>query len=293
MNNGKGKNMRKTKRIIGLLLALILSSAILYPAPAAQAAAKEKMYVVSGITIKDGSKTVNVKIKYKKGFIKKITSPGETQTFTYGKKFRLKKYVDNKSSGNFPGKETRTYTWKKNRIRKISVQGSADKNTFNYSYNKKKRVSKVNIVSEWTEDGKKVSASSKETYTYNKRGCYTRIIHEMKTGNETHKDVNTFQYDKKKNVTQRKMTMNGKNFPNSFYKAKISYKKGRVRKMTTSHLIPMGMDGKPSNLTISFTYKKVSVKKSYADRIAQQQWQLINTSPMLNGSSNGVMGFAW
>ena len=293
MNDGKEKNMRKAKRIFGLLLALILSSVILSPAPAAQAAAKKKMYVVSGITIKDGSKTIKAKIKYKKGFIKQITSPGETQTFTYGKKFRLKKYVDIKSSGNFPGKETRTYTWKKNRIKKIAVQGSYDKNTFNYIYNKKKHVRQINILSEWIEDGKKISSSSNESYSYNKRGCYTRITHEIKTGNETHKHVNSFKYDKKGNVTQRRMTIDGKNFPNSYYTAKISYKKGRVRKMTTSHLIPMGMDGKPSNLTISFTYKKVSVKKSYLDRIVQQQWQLINTSPMLNGASNGVTGFAW
>ena len=285
--------MRKTNQLFVLLLALLLSTGLLFPAQEARAAAKKVMYVVTDITIKDGSTTAKTKVKYKKGFIKKIISPKETQTFTYGKKYQLKKYVDNRNFGEFPGKETRTYTWKKNRIKKIKVQSANDKNIFTYSYNKKKQVSQIKIHSEWTEEGKKFTSDSKEAYTYNKHGNYIKTIHEIKTDGTLHKDVNTFKYDKKGNVTRRSMTIDGKRFPNSYYKAKISYKKGRVKKMTTSHLIPMGMDGKPANLTITFTYKKVSVKKAYADNIARQQWQLINTSPQLTGPSNGVTGFAW
>ena len=91
--------MRKTNQIFVLLLALLLSTGLLFPAQAARAAAKKSMYVVTNITIKDGSTTAKTKVKYKKGFIKKIISPKETQTFTYGKKYQLKIWplVNNKN----------------------------------------------------------------------------------------------------------------------------------------------------------------------------------------------------
>jgi hypothetical protein len=46
-------------------------------------------------------------------------------------------------------------------------------------------------------------------------------------------------------------------------------------------------------LSISFKYKKVKVKSAHADRIADQQWQLVNQAAGLIGPHNGVEGFAY
>ena len=287
--------MSISKKIIAIILILTIASAsvMLLPADDSYAASKKTIYVVSSVKIKNGSKTIKPKISYTKGLIKKITLPGEKMTFSYNKKKQLKKYVDNKTTGEFKGKEVVTYTWKNNLMQKRTskVPGRYDISVSTYKY-KKKQLTAGKTVSKWVEDGKNYKYVGKETYKC-KKGMPVYVGQTSNSNKEKFSTANTFKYDKKKNITRRIMTMNGKKFSNSYYKAKITYKNGRVSKMKTEHLIPMGMNEKPAKCTITVSYKKIKVKKAYAGTIEKQQWQLINNMAGFSTGSTNAPNLAW
>lgn len=289
--------MKTGKKIAALTLVLMMAFTLMPAAGLAAAKKTKTIYVVSSVKIKYGKKTINSKISYKDGFLTKINTPGDIRSFSYDKKYQLKKSTDKITSGDFKGTETRSYSWKNGNIVKIVISNSRssdEKDTTTYKYNKKDQVISSTRTSEWlNEDGNPGKDVTKSTYSYNKKGYLKSIKAETKNGSDVHITSVSYQSDKKNNIVKSSMDLDGKPFHNSYYKAKISYKNGRVSSMKTEHLIPMGMDGKPAKLTISLKYKKVNVKTSYSDRIADQQWQLINQAAGLIGPHNGVEGFAY
>ncbi len=262
----------RSKSVAWIIAIVLMASLLFLPYHPAKAAAKEKIYVVSAMKLNDGMTTLTNNKTNKKGFIKTIKSPIDIQTFTYGKKFRLKKYVSQVISGDFKGTDTWTYTWKKGLLKKKTGKSADGTETQTYTYNKKKQIK--SSANTWSNsEGTNVSQSS---YKY-KKG---HVAKETAKGTGW-TNVITYKFDKRKNVTSVSAISNGRQV--SYYKAAITYKKKGPSIIKTRRKNPM-MD-KEENLTISFTYKKIKVKKSYVKAIKEQQWKLINNA--------GCCSFAW
>lgn len=282
--------MKNGKKLLALIftLTLMLCSVTLLPAEKANAAAKKTVYVVSSMKVKKGSKTLKVKVSYdKKGFLKKISESGKTQTFSYDKKHQIKKFVDNVTTGDHKGKSTRTYTWETGRLTKMVGKRGEDKSTSKYTYNDAGQIVSCEMIDEW-DDG---SSTQSLTYSY-KNGHLVKTVLISKEGDDTHESIVTRTLDKKKNITKSKFLLDGSDKLGFGYKAKITYKKGRPSKMATSFL--HGMMPGTAKQTVTITYKKIKVDKFFKDKIDAQQWQLINCSSdyAIQGDT-GLEEFAW
>ncbi len=251
---------RKMKRFMttAAVLAVTICMACL-PAEVHAAAKKKTVYVISGISVKEDGKKTSVKPTYTKdGLLKKIkwvlSDETYTDSFTYGKKGQIKQNTEKILSGSHKGQgATVKYTWKNGRLtQKIEYYAEGDSSTTKYTYDAKGRI-----------------ASSSNGHE--------EIIFTYKKGHVVKSEGDKIKYsaslDSKGNVKKWTRTFDGQKI--GYYSAKITYKSGRVKKLTRIFKANP-MQEKEQKQTLTFTYKKMRVPKSLADKIADQQWQFIN-----------------
>ena len=266
--------MKHFKRSVAFVLALIMSVTLL-PLVAQAATTKTKtVYVITNIAVKENGKTkaingkkAGVTVTYNdNGLIKKIDSAfvydAGTDTFTYNKNNQMTKKVSKFGDDS----NTTTYTWK-NGLKTKKTEKSPDySQTTKYKYNSKDQISSSNNGHETTK------------YSY-KKGHVIKAVGEEITY--------TASLDDKGNITKWTRKFNSNKI--GYYKATITYNKsGRVSKLVRTFKSNPMMQEKHTQ-TLTFTYKKMTVPKSVADTIADQQWQLINSNTLhLDAES-----FAW
>ncbi len=262
--------MKAFKRTITLALALLLGVTLLPAAVKTEAASTKTVYVVSKITIKEGSTTTASTLSYTDtGLIQKIDTSYKTErikdTFTYNADNQLKKHVEKILTGDHKGSTPTTYTYNKNGQRtKKTDKYDDEKSVTKYTYNSKGQVAASTVEDRTT------------TYTYHKNG------HVKKANNE---DIAyTASFDDKGNIT--KWTRKFDTQKIGYYNATITYTgSGRVSKITKTFKNNPMQDKQSQTLT--FSYTKVKVPAALADTIAEQQWNIINN---LHG---GAESFAW
>lgn len=276
--------MNKMKRLLAILLLTILTGTMILPV---QAASKKTMYVVSSIKEKGvlrsfGKDSYTVKVTYtKKGLIKKINIPckeGLVYTFTYNKKNRLTKFVEEIKNGDFKCVNTYTYTYKDGKLKTRtlkSTNGDTEKRT--YDYKNGYRVLSNNITT-WKENGKTETEKSKETATY-KNG-------HVKTLNRVGIYSQTYSMDSRGNYTKYVLkAADGTIIKDGYLKASMNYdKNNRITKRVVAYKNPM-MD-REEKITQTVKYKKITVDKKYAAMIEAQQWQLLNTEGVPTGATS-------
>ena len=262
--------MKHLKRIIVLALALVMCISLL---PAVTHAASTKtVYVVSGITVTESGTKTSVKPAYNEnGLITKINAVYYNEKISDTFKYSGTKVIRHTMkvlTGDHKGQNNSTkYTWKGGKItqRDTSYAGGS-KETLKYKYDSKNRVSK------------EISDFGTTKFTY-KNGHVNKATNGQ--------IVYAAKFDSKGNITQwtRKI---GKDTIGT-YKATLTYgKSGRLTKLKATTK-PNPMVQKKFTRTLSFKYKKVTVPASAAKKIADQQWQLINSYCF----NNCAVSFAW
>jgi hypothetical protein len=211
------------------------------------------------------------------------SSPQSTEITAYGKNGEIRSYEEKVTSGKlkgFVGKKT--YNWKDGKMVKLtgtrSEPGSSGDDSFDtkFTYKGKKVVKSHSTERYFNEKGEPESYDQDIRYTY-KDGKVVKAEGMITT---------TYKYDKKGNLLESKVTIklkDGTVMTPGFYKAKITYKNKRVHKKKISYKTGMMDKAVICNQTIS--YKKVKVSKSVADKVAAQQWRLVN--------DNGIDGIPW
>lgn len=258
--------MKHFKRTMVLILAVLMSISLL-PA-VAQAASKKTVYVVSSVTIKEGSQTNKITLSYNSnGLLKKFSEPATytTVTFKYNDKNQLVKKINNTYDGDFKGKQTITYKYNKKgqRTKKIETFGEGDTQTTLYTYTSNNYVKTA------------TGMFGKTTYKYNKG----RVIKAT-----SDKIRYAAKYDSKGSIIKWVRYFEKEKIGN--YKATITYKNGRVSKLVRTYK-PNPMWDRSHKETLTFTYKKMTVPASLADEIAEQQWHYINSA------NDNAESFAW
>lgn len=270
--------MRIARSALAFLLVAVIVIAFVPVIGQADAASKKTVYVVKSIKIKQNGKTYISKISYNKdGLITKAVHPSEDaiMTYTYGKNGEIRSYEEKVTSGKlkgFVGKKT--YNWKDGKMVKltgtISEPGSSGDDSFDtkFTYKGKKVVKSHSTERYFNEKGEPESYDQDIRYTY-KDGKVVKAEGMITT---------TYKYDKKGNLNDMKITFknkDGKIETPGYYKARISYKNNRAHTLKTEN--KNGMMDKPIKNTQTYSYKKIKVSKSLADKIAAQQWTLVNT----------------
>ncbi len=251
---------RRMKRFITAVSALVLIACLAVLPAGAQAASKKKsVYVISSISVTEGGKKTTIKPTYRTdGLLKKLkrefTDETWNETFTYGKKGRIQKHTEKVLSGSHKGMGTTIeYTWKGGRLtKKVELYSEGDSGTTTYTYDPKGRIAS-------SSNGFEVMK-----YTY-KKG------HVVKAEGDHIKYSATL--DPKGNVKKWNRKYDGQKI--GYDSANITYKSGSANKVTrTFKANPM--QEKEQKQTFQFKYKKISVPKSLANIIADQQWKLTN-----------------
>lgn len=284
MRKGKGRSCH-----LFLLLSIIL---MILPTFQVQAASKTTVYVVASIKYKgsseDGKESFTQKISYNKnGLITKINTPNIAsikQTFTYGKKNRLKKLVKKTANGGLKGTATTTYSYKNGLLytkKTVNIGGGTE--LFTYTW-KNGVITSAEFLDGWkNDDGSVTSTKHDLTFTY-KKGHVVKQTDK----NEHGTNVAKVTLDNKGNVIKGAYYMNGEKNVEFVYSAGITYDKStkRMKKAKTKFHRPM-MRG-TDNYTKTIKYKKIKVSKKNVELIKEQQWQLLNA----NLNQSGI-GFAW
>lgn len=249
------------KRIIAAISALaVMAGLAVMPAEAQAASRKKSVYVISSISVTEDGKTTSIKPTYTKdGLFKKIkwnyADASVTDSFTYETKGRIKQYTEEILTGSHKGEGATTmYTWEGSRLtKKTEYYGEGESSTTEYTHN-----SKGQIIS---------SSHDFEGY----------VAYAYKKGHVIKSEGGKIKYsavlDSKGNVKEWTRTFDDQII--GYYNAKITYKSGRVKKLTrTFKANPM--QEREQKQTFKFKYKKKKVSKSLAKKIAEQQWRLIN-----------------
>lgn len=224
----------------------------------AYAGSKTSVYVVSKVVIKYPADNVSTTTySYKNGLVKaeKRTSKSEYGTSLFETKFAYtSKNVLKSSSEALDGSVTDTVSYKvnaKGQVVKSTTTGM--RNTTKYTYDKKGQLVKY------------VDDYGTTTCTYFSNGNLKSKIYKGKDSGKT-KDVYT--YDKRGNYTKATLLTNSSKFVTTY---KSTYKHGRLVKQVVKYPSPSGLQSR----TAIYKYKKVSVPKSIASYVKAQQRRLI------------------
>ena len=263
------KTMKPFKKLITIMLTVCLACTMFAPVTEA-ATAKKSIYVVTGIKIEylDSANIVQDKntgkITYDdNGFISKTSINGDTQKLSYDSKYQLKKYVFTRDKTE---KTIYKYTWKNGLATKCaaSYEGMGDCNprTITLKYNYKKQLTSAIDA-----------GGSGSKYAY-KNGNMVKRTNNLFGG------VDKYSYDDKGNITKSSDSV-------ITLKRKITYSGNRIKSYVTDY----GPDYWKQKRT--FTYKKITVNKAYANAVKEQQWKLINNLSLGVDAFDGRIGIGF
>ena len=256
--------------------ALTLSLAMgIFAMPAQAASGTETVYVITKISavsqMDDGTDPFSVDpttyTYTKKGLLKTTATPWSTLKYNYdGKQLTDIESTPTENDGIETGSTYELTYDSKDRIKKCEYSATYSDGTKGGYVNTYKYDSKNNIKSKTSVYGGDVDQPSTYEYTYNKKGQLTKEI-------SVSSDIVTkYTYNKKGNVkkTVARYTIDGET---EGYDSKFTYtydKHGNVK--TRVSVTEYINDELPkSTNTTTYTYKKLTVKKSLVETIKEQQ----------------------